>query len=142
MMPDLVSTIIRWAAGLLLVASILGGIYVKGRLDNKAQTAAVAKTQVAVNKVETASRNQITKKAEANNAKSSAAISSTYAALRLRGPAGGSTLPAVPDPATKPDEAAAHYISVAPELAEQCAKTTQQLTDLQGWVDDQANVSK
>lgn len=142
MMPDLVSTIIRWAAGLLLVASILGGIYVKGRLDNKAQTAAVAKTQVAVNKVETASRNQITKKAEVNHAKSSAAISSTYAALRLRGSAGGSALPAVPDPTTKPDEAAAHYISVAPELAEQCAKTTQQLTDLQGWVDDQANVSK
>lgn len=140
MMPDLVSTIIRWAAGLLLVASILGGIYVKGRLDNKAQTAAVAKTQVAVNKAETVSRNKISKISEVNHAKSSAVIGSTYAALRLRGSAGGSALPAVPDPATKPDEAAAHYISVAPELAEQCAQTTQQLTDLQEWVENQSTL--
>ncbi len=142
MMPDFVSQIIRWAVGLMIVAAIVGGIYVKGRLDNKAQTASVAKTQAAINKVETVSRNKITQKAEVNHAKSSAANSSIYAALRLRSAAGGSAVPAIPDPTTKPDETTAYYISVAPELAEQCAKTTQQLTDLQEWVDDQANVSK
>lgn len=144
MISFLASPVIRWVGAFLLALAVLGGCYVKGRLDEnkklvayKAEVAAAAKAQQ--DKIDSlvVRQGQITKKAEANHAKSRAIISSAYAALRLRSPASGSGVSEVPDPATKPAEAAAYYVSVAPELAEQCAQTTQQLTDLQEWTVDQ-----
>lgn len=142
MISFLASPVIRWIGAALFVAAVLGGVYAKGRMDHKAKVDTEAKAQQLLNQAETKVRNNITKKAEVNHAKSSAHISSTYAALRLRNASSSGQVSAVPDPATKPDAAAAHYVSIAPDLAERCAQTTQQLTDLQDWVSDQQGVQQ
>lgn len=140
MISILATPLARWIGAALLVAAILGGIYAKGRMDYKSKVDVEAKAQALLNKAETKVRDNITKKSEVNRAKSATVIASTYAALRMRSPASGSQVSAVPDPATKPDAAAAHYVSIAPDLAERCAQTTQQLADLQEWVSDQQGV--
>ena len=134
--------------GLCIVAAVvLGGVYFKGRHDvqvkfdqYKVQITAAAEAQQEKIKAEVKARQTITKKAEVTREKSRASIRSTYAALRMRNATGGGTVPVVPDATRDPDGAAAHYVSVAPELAEQCAQTTQQLIELQEWVKDQQAV--
>ncbi len=105
--------------------------------DYVANVKAIAQAQEQINDQKINEQERITQKAKESYEKSLASIRSTYAALRLRSPASGSALSAVPDSTSQPAEAAAHYISVAPELAVGCAETTQQLIDLQGWVNDQ-----
>lgn len=140
MISFLATPLARWIGAALLVAAILGGIYAKGRMDYKSKVDVEAKAQALLNKAETKVRDNITKKSEVNHAKSATVIASTYAALRMRSPASGSQVSAVPNSTTNPAEATAHYVSIAPELAEQCAQTTQQLVDLQDWVSDQQGV--
>lgn len=139
----------RWIGAALLALVIVIGIYAKGRLDGhkklvayQAEVAAAAKAQQEKLDAMVHNQQQITKKAEANHAKSLASLRSTYAALRLRSQSGSGAVSSVPDPAKQPAEAAAYYVSVAPELAEQCAQTTQQLVDLQEWVGDQQEVAQ
>lgn len=149
MISFLASPIIRWVGALLLTLAVLGGCYVKGRLDEhkklvayQAEVAAAAKAQQDKLDAMVHNQQQITKKAEANHAKSLASIRSTYAALRLRSQSGSGPMSSVPDPTKQPAEAAAYYVSVAPDLAERCAETTQQLVDLQEWTADQQEASK
>lgn len=131
----------------LAVAVVLGGVYFKGRHDvqvkfdqYKAEVTRVAEEQKVKIAAEVKTRTNITKKAEVTREKSTASIRSTYSALRMRNAASGGPVPKIPDAAADPDGAANHYISVAPELAEQCAQTTQQLIELQSWVTEQAEV--
>lgn len=143
----ILSPAIRWAAGILLVLTTIFGIYYKGRLDEreisnryKAEVKAVAMAQE--HRVEQLKiiQSQITKKAEVTREKSTASIRSTYSAFRMRNAASGGPVPKIPDAAADPDGAANYYISVAPELAEQCAQTTQQLIELQDWIQDQSEL--
>lgn len=144
MISFLTSPLARWIGAAVIALVVLIGVYAKGRMDEhkvlvayKAEVTALAKAQedkvAAIEKRQV----QITKKAEVQYAQSLASIRSAYAALRLRGTAGSGQVSTVPDPAKHPDAAAAYYVSVAPDLAERCAETTQQLTDLQDWVGDQ-----
>lgn len=142
MISFLATPLARWIGAVLLLAAILGGIYAKGRMDYKAKVDVEAKAQALLNKAETKVRANITKKSEVNHAKSATVIASTYAALRMRSPASGREVSAIPNSTTNPAEATAYYVSVAPELAEQCAQTTQQLVDLQDWVTDQQEVAQ
>lgn len=147
MISFLASPIIRWVGAILLTLAILGGCYVKGRIDErklfdayKAEVKAVAKAQQ--DKIDTMKKvqSQITKKAEVDHEKSLSNLRGIYSTLRVRQPASSCGVSEVPDPATKPAEATAHYLSVAPELATGCAETTQQLVDLQGWIKDQGEI--
>ena len=149
MISFLASPVIRWVGAILLTLAVLGGCYVKGRLDEnkklvayKAEVAAAAKAQQEKNDALVARQTQITKKAEVNHAKSLASLRSTYAALRLRSQSDSGSVSQVPDPAKQPAEAAAYYVSVAPDLAERCAETTQQLVDLQEWSSDQQETNQ
>ena len=138
---------IRWIGAALLVFAIVFSIYYKGRLDErklfdayKTEVKALAMAQQ--EKIETMKKvqSQITKKAEADHEKSLSNLRGIYSTLRVRQPANSCGLSEVPDSATKPAEAAAYYVSVAPELATGCAETTQQLIDLQDWIKDQGEV--
>jgi len=141
------SPIVRVVVIVLFIASVIAGIYYKGRLDErklfdayKAEVKAVAKAQQ--DKIDTMKKvqSQITKKAEVDHEKSLSNLRGIYSTLRVRQPASSCGMSEVPDTATKPAEATAHYLSVAPELAVGCAETTQQLVDLQGWIKDQGEV--
>lgn len=115
-----------------------GYTFEKAKYDEYvANVNAIAKAQEQINAQKITEQERITQKAKESYEKSLASIRSTYAAIRMRSPAGGSALSSVPDSTSQPAEAAAHYISVAPELAVGCAETTQQLIDLQSWVTEQ-----
>lgn len=110
----------------------------KAKLDDYvAHIKATAQAQEQINAQKINEQERITQKAKESYEKSLASIRSTYAAIRLRSPAGSVAMSAISDSTRQPAEAAAYYISVAPELATGCAETTQQLIDLQGWVIDQ-----
>lgn len=142
-----ISPLIRIAIGLLFAATVVAGIYYKGRLDErklldayKAEVKAVALAQQSKNEYKKKIQSQINNKSEADHEKSISNIRGVYSTLRVRQPASSCGMSEVPDTATKPAEATAHYLSVAPELAIGCAETTQQLVDLQGWIKDQGEV--
>lgn len=147
MISFLASPIIRWVGAILLTLAILGGCYVKGRLDErklfdayKAEVKAIAKAQQ--DKIEAMKKvqSQITKKAEVDHEKSLSNIRGVYSTLRMRQQSSSCRVPEVSDSTTKPYEATSHYVSIAPELATGCAETTQQLIDLQGWIKDQGEI--
>lgn len=129
---------IRWLAGAMLVASVVFGLYYKGRLDErklfdayKAEVKAAALAQEEVTRRTIATQQQITKKAEERHAKDISTLRAVYS--RMRQSAGSGPVPAIPDTATDPAQATAYYLDVAPELAIQCAETTQQMINLQDW---------
>jgi len=141
------SPIVRIAIIALFVASVIAGIYYKGRLDErklfdayKAEVNAIAKAQQ--HKIDTMKKiqSQINNKSEADHEKSISNIRGVYSTLRVQHNSGSCGVSKVPDTAKQPAEAAAYYVSVAPELAIGCAETTQQLVDLQGWIKDQGEV--
>lgn len=80
---------------------------------------------------------QITNERETANGQNTTVIKYVYRRLREHARPSPCTMPTIPDAATDPDEVAEHYVSVAPDLAEGCAHTTQTLVDLQTWVADQ-----
>lgn len=144
MIGFLSSPLARWIGAGALALAFLFSAYVKGRMDEnkklveyRAKIVAEAAAQQKALDSLVKHRTQLTQKAEANHAKSVANLRSTYAALRLRSATSGCNVSQAPDPTREPDAAAAYYISVAPELAEWCAQTTQQLTDMQDWLNDQ-----
>ena len=141
-------TMITPATKVLLAFAVALGVYMfgyyKGHTNEKAkldayvaEVTATALAQEQLHAQQIKEQNRITEKAKESHEKSLASIRSTYAALRLRVPASGSAMSAVPDTTSQPAEAAAYYVSVAPELATGCAETTQQLIDLQSWTRDQ-----
>jgi hypothetical protein len=143
MISFLSSSLARWLGAFVLAVVVLGGAYAKGRIDEKKvflayklKVDAEAKAQQDKLAALVKSQSRITKKAEVNHESSINSIRSTYSALRLHDTASRCGVPQVPDPTTKPAEAAAYYVSVAPELAISCAETTQQLVNLQDWARD------
>lgn len=142
-----ISPLIRIAIGLLFVATVVAGIYYKGRLDErklfdayKAEVKAVAQAQQAKLESMKKVQSQITKKSEADHEKSISNLRGVYSTLRMQHNASGCGMSKVPDSTKQPSEAAAYYVSVATELAIGCAETTQQLVDLQDWIKQQGEV--
>ena len=136
---------IRWIGGALLVFATIFGIYYKGRLDEreifnryKAEVKAAAAAQEAKTEQAIIQQQRITKKAGEQYAKDLASIRNTY--QRLRDTTSSSTVSTSPNSSADSAARAAYFISVAPELAEQCAETTSQLIALQDWVKDQGKV--
>lgn len=144
MIAFLGSPLARWIGAGALALAFLFSAYVKGRMDESKKlveyrakiVAEAAAQQKSLNSL-VKHRTQLTQKAEVTREKSRANIRSTYSAFRLRVPTSSGPVSAVPDPAVSAYDAATHYVSVAPELAESCAQTTQQLVELQDWVQDQ-----
>ena len=142
MLAALTSPAIKWIAGAVFAISALGLAYYKGYaaeherfMAYKAQAEAAYNQQVKETERITQAQNEITKKAEAQYEKDLASIRAIY--NRLRNQSSVSAVSGVPDPATDPAAAAAHYLSVAPDLATRCAETTQQVIGLQSWITEQ-----
>lgn len=136
------SPLIRWAAGILLVLSVIFGIYYKGRLDErklfnayKAEVKAVAMAQEEkVRQIEAKNERLFKETQNAYNTKLTALRS--YYSMRLAGQS-GSGLPKVPNSTTGADGSATYELPPLPPieaLAAQCAETTLTLTTLQDWV--------
>ena len=136
------SPLVRWAAGILLVLSIIFGIYYKGRLDErklfnayKAEVKAAAMAQEEkVRQIEAKNERLFKETQNAYNTKLTALRS--YYSMRLAGQS-GSGLSKVSNPTTGADGSATYELPPLPPvetLAAQCAETTLTLTTLQDWV--------
>ena len=136
------SPLIRWAAGALLVLSVVFGIYYKGRLDErklfnayKAEVKAAAMAQEEkARQIEAKNHRLFEETKNAYNTKLTALRS--YYSMRLAGQ-GGSGLSKVPGTTTGVDGSATYELPPLPPveaLAAQCAETTLTLTTLQDWV--------
>ena len=136
------SPLIRWAAGILLVLSVIFGIYYKGRLDErklfneyKAEVKAAAMAQEEKARQIEAKNERLFKETQnAYNTKLTALRS--YYSMRLAGQS-GSGLSKVSNPAAGADGSATYELPPLPPvetLAAQCAETTLTLTTLQDWV--------
>jgi len=135
------STLIRWAAGVLLVVFVVLGIYYKGRLDEreifnryKAEVKAAAMAQEEkARQVEAKNQRLFKETQDAYNTKLAALR--TYYGMRIN--KGGSTVPGLPGAATGANGATTYELPALPPvetLAAQCAETTLTLTTLQDWV--------
>jgi len=127
----------------VIVAVVAGGwmLYLRERnnfAEYKADVAAAVKAQQDKVNLITKQQNRITKKAEVSHEANLNTIRGTY--QRLRDNSSG-PMSAIPDTTSNPAQATAHYVSVAPDLATRCAETTQQLVDLQGWINEQQQVN-
>ena len=136
------SPLVRWAAGILLVLSIIFGIYYKGRLDErklfnayKAEVKAAAMAQEEkVRQIEAKNERLFKETQNAYNTKLTALRS--YYSMRLAGQS-GSGLSKISNPTTGADGSATYELPPLPSvetLAAQCAETTLTLTTLQDWV--------
>ena len=136
------STLIRWAAGALLVIATILGIYYKGRLDErkifnryKAEVKAAAMAQEEKTRQIEAKNERLFKETQnAYNTKLSALRS--YYSMRLAGQGSGG-LSKVPSAAAGVDGTTAYELPPLPPvetLAAQCAESTLMLTTLQDWV--------
>ena len=135
------STLIRWAAGVLLVVFVVLGIYYKGRLDEreifnryKAEVKAAAMAQEEkARQVEAKNQRLFKETQDAYNTKLAALR--TYYGMRINN--GGSTVPGLPGTAAGANGATTYELPTLPPvetLAAQCAETTLTLTSLQDWV--------
>lgn len=129
---------------LVAVAVVAGGWFLYFRERNnfaeyRAATIAAAKAQQDKTNIITKQQNRVTKKAEENYAKDVASIRYVYDGLRKSN--GGSAVSNIPDPAADPARATAYYVSVAPDLAEKCAITTQKWLSVVEWADEQEQVN-
>ena len=136
------SPLIRWAAGILLVLSIIFGIYYKGRLDErklfnayKAEVKAAAMAQEEkVRQIEAKNERLFKETQNAYNTKLTALRS--YYSMRIAGQS-SSGLSKISSSATGTDVSTAYELPPLPPvetLAAQCAETTLTLTTLQDWV--------
>lgn len=141
------SVALRIAGVIFAMVAVFGFGYYKGHAATqekfdayKNEVAVLAKAQQ--DKIETMKRvqSQITKKAEADHEKSISNLRGVYSTLRVQHNSGSCGMSKVPDTTKQPAEAAAYYVSVAPDLAIGCAETTQQLVDLQDWIKQQGGV--
>ena len=141
------SVVLRIIGIATAVVAVFGFGYYKGysgekeRFDSyKAEINALAVAQQ--NKIEMLQKtqSQITKKAEADHEKSISNIRGVYSTLRVRQSTGSCGMSQVPDATKQPAETTAYYVSIAPELATGCAETTQQLINLQNWVQQQSEL--
>ena len=138
------SIVLRIAGIAIAVAALFGYGYYKGysgekeRFDAyKVKVIAAAKAQEEETQRVMKEQERITKRTEAKYEKDISTLRAVY--NRLRGSTSGSAMSTIPDPATDPAQATAYYLDVAPELANQCGETTQQLINLQEWVKEQSD---
>lgn len=135
------STLIRWAAGVLLVVFVVLGIYYKGRLDEreifnryKAEVKAAAMAQEEkARQVEAKNQRLFKETQDAYNTKLTALR--TYYGMRIN--KGSGTVPGLPGAASGANGATTYELPALPPvetLAAQCAETTLTLTSLQDWV--------
>ena len=130
---------------LIAIAVVAGGWFLYYRERNnfdeyRTATIAAAKAQKDKTDLIVKQQQKISKKAEETYVKNIASISAVYNGLRQSN--GGGSMPKAPDPTADPIGATSYYVSVAPDLAERCAKTTSQLTSLQDWVKDQGSINE
>ena len=138
------SPLIRWAAGILLVLSVIFGIYYKGRLDErklfnayKAEVKAVAAAQEEkTRKIEAKNQRLFEETKNAYNTKLAALR--TYYSVRIAGK-GGSGLSQVSTASAGASEYSPDNLPAPAVLAGQCAETTLNLLSLQDWVRSAVN---
>ena len=134
-----ISPLVRWAAGVLLVLSVVFGIYYKGRLDErklfnayKAEVKAVAMAQEEkTRKIEEKNQRLFEETQNAYNTKLAALRN--YYSVRIAGK-GGNGLSQVPVTAPGADGTTIDGLPPIPTVIAQCAETTLTLTTLQDWV--------
>ena len=133
------SPLVRWAAGILLVLSVVFGIYYKGRLDErklfnayKAEVKAAAMAQEEKTRQIEAKNERLFKETQnAYNTKLTALRN--YYSLRIAGKGSG-LMPEVPGATPGANGYTADNLPPVATLAAQCAETTLTLYTLQNWV--------
>ena len=139
-----VSPLIRWAAGILLVLSVIFGIYYKGRLDErklfnayKAEVKAAAMAQEEkTRQIEAKNQRILEETRNAYNTKLNALRA--YYSMRVTGKS-GSGLSQIPVAPGGTAGYSADNLPPVATLAAQCAETTLTLYTLQNWVKDVYN---
>ena len=142
MFGAVLSPLIRWIAGILLVLSVIFGIYYKGRLDErklfdayKAEVKAAAMAQEEkTRQIEAKNQRLFKETQDAYNTK--LATLRSYYSMRIAGKGSGG-LPQVSGATKGADGATAYELPPLPPvetLAAQCAESTLTLTMLQEWV--------
>jgi hypothetical protein len=144
MFGTLLSPLVRWIGGILLVLSVVFGIYYKGRLDERKLFNAY-KTEV---KAAAMAQEEKTRRIEEKNAKlfketrdaynTKLTGLRTYYGLRINGQ-GGSGLSKAPNATGGVNDYSPDNLPPTPVLAGQCAETTLNLLALQDWVRSAAN---
>lgn len=136
------SIVLRIAGIAIAVAALFGYGYYKGysgekeRFDAyKVKVIAAAKAQEEETQRVMKEQERITKRTEAKYEKDISNLRVVYNGLRKS--TSSSAVSVIPDPSKNPIEATSYYLDVAPELANQCGETTQQLINLQEWVKEQ-----
>ena len=144
MFGALLTPAVRWIGGILLVLSVVFGIYYKGRLDErklfnayKAEVKAVALAQEEkTRRIEEKNKRLFEETQNAYNTK--LANLRNYYSVRIAGK-GGSGLSQVPISAPGASEYSPDNLPPTVLLASQCAETTLNLLALQDWVRSAAN---
>jgi len=138
------SIVLRIAGIAIAVAALFGYGYYKGysgekeRFDAyKVKVIAAAKAQEEETQRVMKEQERITKRTEAKYEKDISNLRVVYNGLRKS--TSSSAVSVIPDPSKNPIEATSYYLDVAPELANQCGETTQQLINLQEWVKEQSD---
>lgn len=138
------SIVLRIAGIAIAVAALFGYGYYKGysgekeRFDAyKVKVIAAAKAQEEETQRVMKEQERITKRTEAKYEKDIFNLRVVYNGLRKS--TSSSAVSVIPDPSKNPIEATSYYLDVAPELANQCGETTQQLINLQEWVKEQSD---
>lgn len=139
MFGTLLTPAVRWIGGILLVLSVVFGIYYKGRLDErklfnayKAEVKAAALAQEEkTRRIEEKNQRLFQETQNAYNTKLAALRS--YYSVRIAGK-GGSGLSQVPITTTGANVTTIDGLPPIPTVIAQCAETTLTLTTLQDWV--------
>ena len=142
MFGAILSPAIRWIAGILLVLSVIFGIYYKGRLDErklfdayKAEVKAAAMAQEEkTRQIEAKNQRLFKETQDAYNTK--LATLRSYYSMRIAGKSGGG-LPQIPNTTSGANGTATYELPPLPPvetLAAQCAESTLTLVSLQEWV--------
>ena len=142
MFGTLLSPAIRWIGGILLVLSVVFGIYYKGRLDErklfnayKAEVKAAAMAQEEKTRQIQAKNERLFKETQ-NAYNTKLAALRNYYSMRIAGQ-GGSGLSKVPVASVGADGTTTYELPALPPvetLAAQCAESTLTLVSLQEWV--------
>ena len=147
MFGTLLSPAIRWTGGILLVLSVIFGIYYKGRLDerklfnaykNEVKAAALAQEEK-TRQIEAKNERLFKETQNAYNTK--LATLRSYYSMRIAGQSGGG-LSKVPNATIGADGTANYELPPQPPvetLAAQCAESTLTRVSLQEWVKNVAN---
>ena len=138
------SPLIRWAVGILLVLSVIFGIYYKGRLDErklfnayKAEVKAAAMAQEEKARQIEAKNERLFKETQ-NAYNTKLAALRNYYSMRIAGQS-GSGLSKVPLAAPGVNGYTSDNLPPVTTLAAQCAETTLMLYTLQNWVQNARN---